>query len=137
MQQGHKASNCLGTLGVQQAQLAAQANLAGQASNYQNFQAPPREEAAQNWSNKEPAGQSKASKVSDVRWRQVGNEHNCWKINTKSTVYDRNKDKESLSEADDEEEDPEENPKSSRRKPEKEAESGVVGKMKYTVNKCI
>jgi hypothetical protein len=62
--------------------------------------------------------------VSDVRWIQVGNEHNCWKINTRSMVYDRNKDKESLSEADDEEEDLEENLENSRRKPEKEAESG-------------
>ena len=67
MQQGHKASTYSGTLGVQQAQLAAQANLVaqanlaaqanqmGQAGNYQNFHAPSREEAAKDGM-KEQAG---------------------------------------------------------------------------------
>ena len=95
----------------------------GQAGNYQNFQAPSREEAAKGW-NKEQAGQSKAPKASDVRWLQVADEHNCWKINTRSTVYERNEDKESSSEADDEEEDLEERPGTSKRKPKKEVESG-------------
>jgi hypothetical protein len=119
MQQGHKASDCPGAIGIQQAQLAAQAHLVAQAGNYQNFQALPREEAAKNWSNKEPAGQSKAPKVSEVRWIQVGDQQNCWKINTRSTVYERNEDKESSSEEDAKEKDLEENLESSQRKLER------------------
>ena len=48
----------------------------------------------------------------------MADEHNCWKINTRSTVYERNEDKESSSE------DLEERPGTSRGKPEKEVESG-------------
>jgi hypothetical protein len=94
-----KASDCSRTLGVQQAHLTAPAD------NYQNFQAPPREEAAMNWLSKEPAGQSKAPKVSEVRWIQVGDQQNWWKVSTKGTIYERNEDKESSLEECVEEED--------------------------------
>ena len=53
----------------------------------------------------------------------MAHEHNCWKINTRSTVYERNEDNKSSSE------DLEERPETSRRKPEKKVESGKPSKV--------